>query len=152
MNDKGHITVNYVDNDQIFYYLNTVEYPKPLTMSFNTSIVVVYISPITGYQENIVVLNDIELITKDEKHREPFDFYINDQGKIRVFANGFVDATSKAFSDLIDNKIKEYKKYKGVNYLSLYDKNNQLDKNKITTDEAIYYDRPEDRTLYRASK
>ena len=153
MNDKGHITVNYVDNDQIFYYLNTVEYPKPLTMSFNTSIVVVYISPLTGYQENIVVSNNIELITKDEKHREPFDFYINDQGKIRVFANGFVDATSKAFSDLIDNKIEEYKKYSGiagVNYLSLYDKNNQLDKNKITTDEAIYYDRPENRTLFRS--
>ena len=156
MNEKGHITVNYSENNQIFYYLNTVEYPKPITMSFNQNIVIVYISPSTGYQENIVVSNDITLITKDEKHREPFDFYINDQGKIRVFANGFIDATSKAFSDFIDNKIAEYKKYSGVasssgiDYVSLYNKDNQLDKNKINTEEAIYYDRPENRALFRA--
>lgn len=156
MNEKGHITVNYSENNQIFYYLNTVEYPKPITMSFNQNIVIVYISPSTGYQENIVVSNDITLITKDEKHREPFDFYINDQGKIRVFANGFIDATSQAFSDFIDNKIAEYKKYSavasssGIDYVSLYNKDNQLDKNKINTEEAIYYDRPENRALFRA--
>ncbi len=156
MNEKGHITVNYSENNQIYYYINTVEYPKPITMSFNQNIVIVYISPSTGYQENIVVSNDITLITKDEKHREPFDFYINDQGKIRVFANGFIDATSKAFSDFIDNKIAEYKKYSGVasssgiDYVSLYNKDNQLDKNKINTEEAIYYDRPENRALFRA--
>jgi hypothetical protein len=155
MNEKGHISVNYSDNDQIFYYLNTVEYPKPITMSFNASIIIVYISPKTGYQENIVVSNDITLITKDEKHREPFDFYINDEGKIRVFANGFIDATSQAFSDFIDNKIAEYKKYSavasssGIDYVSLYNKDNQLDKNKINTDEAIYYDRPENRALFK---
>jgi hypothetical protein len=156
MNEKGHITVNYSENNQIYYYINTVEYPKPITMSFNQNIVIVYISPSTGYQENIVVSNDITLITKDEKHREPFDFYINDQGKIRVFANGFIDATSQAFSDFIDNKIAEYKKYSavasssGIDYLSLYNKDNQLDKNKINTEEAIYYDRPENRALFRA--
>jgi hypothetical protein len=156
MNEKGHITVNYAENDQIFYYLNTVEYPKPLTMSFGSSIVIVYISPKTGYQENIVVTKDINLIIKDEKHREPFDFYINDEGKIRVFANGFIDATSKAFSDFIDNKIEEYKKYSssassnGIDYVSLYNQNNELDKNKINTDEAIYYDRPENRALFKA--
>jgi len=156
MNEKGHITVNYSENNQIFYYLNTVEYPKPITMSFNQNIVIVYISPSTGYQENIVVSNDITLITKDEKHREPFDFYINDQGKIRVFANGFVDATSQAFSNFVDNKIAEYKKYSavasssGIDYVSLYNKDNQLDKNKINTEEAIYYDRPENRALFRA--
>jgi hypothetical protein len=156
MNEKGHITVNYSENNQIYYYLNTVEYPKPITMSFNQNIVIVYISSSTGYQENIVVSNDITLITKDEKHREPFDFYINDQGKIRVFANGFIDATSQAFSDFIDNKIAEYKKYSavasssGIDYVSLYNKDNQLDKNKINTEEAIYYDRPENRALFRA--
>jgi len=156
MNEKGHITVNYSENNQIFYYLNTVEYPKPITMSFNQNIVIVYISPSTGYQENIVVSNDISLITKDEKHREPFDFYINDQGKIRVFANGFIDATSKAFSDFVDNKIAEYKKYSavasssGIDYVSLYNKDNQLDKNKINTEEAIYYDRPENKALFRS--
>jgi hypothetical protein len=156
MNEKGYITVNYAENDQVFYYLNTVEYPKPLSMSFDTGIVIVYISPKTGYQENIVITNNMNLITKDEKHREPYDFYINDDGKIRVFANGFIDATSNDFSDFIDNKIEEYKKYNlfannnGIDYVSLYNKNNTLDKNKINTDDAIYYDRPENRSLFKS--
>jgi hypothetical protein len=156
MNEKGHITVNYAENDQIFYYLNTVEYPKPITMSFNANIIIVYISPKTGYQENIVVNNDITLITKDEKHREPFDFYINDEGRIRVFANGFIDATNQAFSNFVNNKIVEYQKYSavasknGIDYVSLYNQNNELDKNKINIEEAIYYDRPENREIYRS--
>ena len=40
---------------------------------------------------------------KDDKHREPYNFYINEEGKIRVFANGFIDATNKAFIEYIDN-------------------------------------------------
>jgi hypothetical protein len=156
MNDKGLITINYVENNEVYYYLNTVEYPNTLSMSFGNSIIIIYISQKTGYQENIVVSNDMNLIEKDEKRREPFDFYINDEGKIRVFANGFIDATSKAFSEFIDNKIEEYRKYSssasnnGIDYISLYNKNNELDKNKINIDEAIYYDRPENKSLFKS--
>jgi len=79
-------------------------------MSFSTGIIIVYISPKTGYQENIVITDSkIDLIKRDEKHREPFDFYIDDNGKIKVFANGFVDATSQAFSDFIDKKLMNIK-------------------------------------------
>ena len=43
-----------------------------------------------------------------------------------------------------------FKKYNLIDYVSLYNKDNQLDKNKINTEEAIYYDRPENRALFRS--
>jgi hypothetical protein len=89
---------------------------------------------------------DIDLLIKDDKHKEPFNFYITDDGKIRIFANGFIDATNKAFSDYIDNKIKEYNEYGSKNndneYLNLYKRNNNIDTLKINTESAIYLDDP----------
>lgn len=144
MNYKGHITVNYVDSEQIYYYLNINEIQGPLSMSFKDKLESMFIDVKSGNHSSKTIL-DINLIIKDDKHREPFNFYINDDGKIRVFANGFIDATSKEFNDYIDNKINEYREFSvnGSNndYLNLYNKN-ILDTSKINIEGPIYLDDP----------
>jgi hypothetical protein len=148
MNNIGHITVNYVDTEQIYYYLNVNNIQNPLSMSFNNKIESIFIDNVSGNHAPKTV-TDIDMIIKDDKHREPFNFYINDEGKIRVFANGFIDATSKLFIDYIDNKINEFKLYgnsgrrsSNTNYLNLYNNKNKIDTNKINIPSAIYLDDP----------
>ncbi len=146
MNDRGHITVNYVNDDSIFYYLSIINIPNPIAMVFSSNISIIYKNPSNGNQETKTVVN-INLVIKDEKHREPFTFYINDDGKIRVFANGFIDATDKAFIDYIDKKINEYNKYKDNYESSLYN-NNELDMSKVNIEDAIYYDDEKNKSLF----
>jgi hypothetical protein len=145
MNDMGHITVKYVDTEQIFYYLNVNNIQKPLSFSFKDKIEYIFIDSISDNHASGIAV-DIDLLIKDDKHKEPFNFYITDDGKIRIFANGFIDATNKAFSDYIDNKIKEYNEYGSKNndneYLNLYKRNNNIDTLKINTENAIYLDDP----------
>jgi hypothetical protein len=149
MNNRGYITVNYVDTEQIYYYLNVNNIQNPLSMSFNNKIESIYIDNVSG-NHNRKTVTDIDMIIKDDKHREPFNFYINDEGKIKVFANGFIDATSKLFSDYIDNKINEFKLYgssdyidpnSNTEYINLYD-NNKINTKKINVDPATYLDDP----------
>jgi len=148
MNNRGHITVNYVSNHQIYYYLNVVEYPNPQAMVFSSTISIIYKNDTTGNQETKQITN-INLVTKDEKHREPYDFYINNDGKIRVYANGFIDATDKAFVDFIDKKIEEYEQYKtGYNNPNLFNQYNEIDETKINTEDAIYYENEEDKQSF----
>jgi hypothetical protein len=152
MNEKGHITVNYTSNDQIYYYLNVIEFNRPLAMVFSSGISIIYKNASNGNQETKQVVN-INLVIKDEKHREPYDFYINDEGKIRIFANGFIDATDKAFVDYIDNKIDEYDKYKDYyNTPGLFNRLNQIDKTKINEEDAIYYDDENNKQLFNYSR
>ena len=144
MNDIGHISVNYVDTNQIYYYLSVINIQKPLSMSFNDKIEVIFADNVSGNHAAKTVI-DINLIMKDDKHREPFNFYLNDEGKIRIFANGFIDATSKAFIEYIDNKINEFEKYgsnNNNNYLQLYKNNNKIDTTKVNIEGAIYLDNP----------
>ena len=140
MNEIGHISVNYIDSNEIYYYLSVINIQGPLSMSFKDKLEVIFIDSFSGNHSSMTVI-DIDLIMKDDKHREPFNFYLNDDGKIRIFANGFIDATSKAFIDYIDNKIDEYKTYGSTNnnnvYLNLYN-NNNIDTKKVNFDRAIY--------------
>lgn len=145
MNDYGHVYVAYVDTEEIYYFLNTTNIQNPLSMSFTNNIDGLYVNNISNNQAPVKILN-VELILKDDKHREPYNFYINDEGKIRVFANGFIDATNKAFVDYIDNKIYEYRQY-GKNksneeYLKLYNINNKIDIKKAFIEGALYLDDP----------
>lgn len=152
LNEKGHITINYTSNNQIYYYLNIIEFNNPLAMVFSSSISIIYRNPSNGNQETKQITN-INLVIKDEKHREPYDFYINDDGKIRVFANGFIDATDKAFIDLIDKKIEEYDTYKSEYYdQSLFNRFNQIDETKINNEDAIYYHDESNRQLFNYSR
>ena len=127
--------------------MNITEFDNPLAMVFSSSISIIYKNKSNKNQETRQITK-INLVIKDEKHREPYDFYINDDGKIRVFANGFIDATDKAFIDYIDNKIDEYNKY-GKNYdPTLFNKFNQIDKTQINTEEALYYDDENNKRLF----
>ena len=150
MNSRGQITVNYTSNKQIYYYLNVIEYNSPLSMSFSSNISIIHKNAKNGNHETKQITK-INLVIKDEKHREPYDFYINDEGKIRVFANGFIDATDKAFIDLIDKKIIEYETY-GSEYSSgFFNSYNEIDKTKINSEDAIYYDDENNKQLFNYS-
>ena len=151
MNSRGQITVNYTSNKQIYYYLNVIEYNSPLSMSFSSNISIIHKNAKNGNHETKQITK-INLVIKDEKHREPYDFYINDEGKIRVFANGFIDATDKAFIDLIDKKIIEQETY-GSEYSSgFFNSYNEIDKTKINSEDAIYYDDENNKQLFNYSR
>lgn len=126
MNSQGQIYVS--TNENIYYYLNIHPFKKPVSMIFTNTITINFIEEETNYLRPRRVIN-MDLIMKDDKHRDPYSFYINDEGKIRVISNGFLDATSKEFNDFIDNKINEYKKYKNnLNYYNSksFDSNNNI--------------------------
>lgn len=150
MNSRGQITVNYTSNHQIYYYLNVIEYNSPLSMSFSSNISIIHKNAKNGNHETKQITK-INLVIKDEKHREPYDFYINDEGKIRVFANGFIDATDKAFINFIDKKIIEQETY-GSEYSSgFFNSYNEIDKTKINSEDAIYYDDENNKQLFNYS-
>uniref|UniRef100_A0A6C0LGJ6 Uncharacterized protein n=1 Tax=viral metagenome TaxID=1070528 RepID=A0A6C0LGJ6_9ZZZZ len=150
MNSRGQITVNYTSNKQIYYYLNVIEYNSPLSMSFSSNISIIHKNAKNGNHETKQITK-INLVIKDEKHREPYDFYINDEGKIRVFANGFIDATDKAFINFIDKKIIEQETY-GSEYSSgFFNSYNEIDKTKINSEDAIYYDDENNKQLFNYS-
>ena len=147
MNEKGHIYVSYVETEEIYYFLNIIDIKYPLSMSFTNNIDGIVLDTISNNQTPRKIL-DIELVIKDDKHREPYNFYINDEGKIRVFANGFIDATNKAFIEYIDNKITEYKQYgknnnNNIDYYKIYGNNNKIDIKKAFIEGALYLDQPE---------
>lgn len=48
MNNNGHITVNYVNTEQIFYYLNISNINNPLSMSFNDKIEAIFVDSQSG--------------------------------------------------------------------------------------------------------
>jgi hypothetical protein len=145
MNEKGQIYVKIEETNEIFYYLNMNEIPNPLYMKFSTNISITFRDPETNniYPKQVSDPS-INIVMKDELHKEPFNLYLNEYGKIRVYSNGFLDATDISFIDFIDKKLGEYNEYKNnVNYNSgIYDRYNNLDKNKIinlnNNDKAIY--------------
>ena len=142
MNNKGHIYVKRESDDQIIYYLSIIEFSKPLTMTFNDSISINFIDDISNAEKPQTVLDSsIKLINKSDKLREPFNFYLNDDGKIRVFANGFLDATDQSFISYIDDKINEYKNLgKNPEYQNNKKKNNLIRSNLIN-DKPVYLEK-----------
>ena len=145
MNNKGHIYVKRESDDQIIYYLSIIHFSKPLTMTFNDSISIKFIDDVSNAEKPQTVLDSsIKLINKNDKLREPFNFYLNDDGKIRVFANGFLDATDQSFITYIDDKINEYKNLgKNPEYQNNknYDKKNNLIRSNLINDKPIYIER-----------
>lgn len=142
MNENGLIYVYNYESKTIYYYLNIIPYPNSISFIITDNISIIF-KDNKGNQQSANVLNrDMKIIVKDEKHKEPYTFYLNDDGKIRVYANGFIDATDKKFSDLIDDKINEYSLYgNSPNYLSSFNRNNELNKNKLNLDDnPIYLD------------
>ena len=147
MNNKGHIYVKRESNDQIIYYLSIIQFSRPLSMALSNTITINFKDNISGYEKPQTVLDSsIKLINKSDKLREPFNFYLDDNGKLRVFANGFLDATDQSFKNYIDNKINEYNELgNNPEYYNKdnYDKKNNLIKSNINTnsDSAIYIDK-----------
>ena len=147
MNNKGHIYVKRESDDQIIYYLSIIQFSRPLSMALSNTITINFKDNISGYEKPQTVLDSsIKLINKSDKLREPFNFYLDDNGKLRVFANGFLDATDQSFKNYIDNKINEYNELgNNPEYYNKdnYDKKNNLIKSNINTksDSAIYIDR-----------
>jgi hypothetical protein len=145
MNNNGHIYVKRESDDQIIYYLSIIQFSKPLTMTFKDSISINFIDDISNAEKPQTVLDSsIKLINKSDKLREPFNFYLNDDGKIRVFANGFLDATDQSFITYIDDKINEYKNLgKNPEYQDNknYDKKNNLIRSNLIIDKPVYLDK-----------
>lgn len=147
MNNKGYIYVKRNSDDQIIYYLSSIPFSRPLTMSFTENISISFKDDISGYEKPRTVTDpSIKLINKTNELREPFNFYLNDEGRLRVYANGFLDATDKSFVNYIDNKINEFNMYgNNTGFLNPdnYDRNNNLITSKfiIIDDNPVYIDK-----------
>ena len=146
MNSKGYIYVKRESNDQIIYYLNLLPFSRPLSMAFTETIAISSKDDVSGNERPQNVLDSsIKIINKSDKLREPFNLYLNDEGKIRVYANGFLDATDKSFVKYIDDKINEYNNYGNnpeyYNIKNYSNRRNKLNTDKLYQDEAIYIDK-----------
>ena len=117
MNSKGYIYVKRESDDQLIYFLNLLPFSRPLSMAFTDNIAISFKDDVSGNEKPKNILDSsIKIINKTDKLREPYNFYINDEGKMRVYANGFLDATDKSFIKYIDDKmISMYQKYFKMN-------------------------------------
>ena len=132
MNDQGQIYVYNYENKSIYYYLNIVPFSNPISFIITDTINIIFKNTKGNEQIAKILKQDIKIIIKDDKHREPYSFYINDDGKLRVYANGFIDATDNSFSDFIDNKINEYINYgNSPNYLKSFNSRNELNEQNL---------------------
>jgi hypothetical protein len=146
MNSKGYIYVKRESDDQIIYYLNLLPFSRPLSMAFTETIAISFKDDVSGKERPQNVLDSsIKIINKSDKLREPFNLYLNDEGKIRVYANGFLDATDTSFVKYIDDKINEYNNYGNnpeyYNVKNYSNRRNKLNKDKLYQDEAVYIDK-----------
>lgn len=144
MNNLGHIYIYNYEYNYIYYYLNIITYSNPISFIMSDNITIIFKDG-NGNEQMANILNkNIKIVMKDDKRREPFNFYINDDGKIRVYANGFIDATDNSFSGLIDDKINEYSLYgSSPNYLNSFNSRNELNMGRlnIQDDDPIYIDK-----------
>jgi len=147
MNDSGQIYVKKYDTDEIYYYLNINVISNPLYMKFTTNISITFRDPDTNNVYPKTVSDpEIKIIMKDEIHKEPFNLYLNNEGKLRVYSNGFLDATDQSFINYIDNKIGEYIVNKNDpnynNKTGVFNRFNKLDTQKLATynqdDKPLY--------------
>jgi hypothetical protein len=125
LNEQGQLIV-FNSNGSVFYYVSIKTIPNPQNVTLSSTFTVTYKSPESGYIRTPDVLGgySITIIDKSENKREPYIFYLNNEGRIRIFANGFVDATDKSFIDFIENKILENQNGMSSNPKN-YDKNNK---------------------------
>jgi hypothetical protein len=137
LNEKGQLIVCN-SNGSIYYYLSIKEIPSPMNVTLSSTFTVTYIAPKSGYVRTTDVLSgsSIKIIDKSDNRKEPYIFYLNDDGRLRIFANGFIDATDKSFIDYIENKIVE-----NQNGLSS-DPNNYDKNNKFIGNYNSIYDKP----------
>jgi hypothetical protein len=144
MNSKGLISVKRESDDRIIYFLNLIQFKRPLTMAFTETISISFKDDISGYEKPKTVLDSsIKLINKNDKLREPFNFYLNNEGKLRVYANGFLDATDQSFVKYIDDKINEFNNFgKNPEYYNSIDNKNKIDTTKLYNDTPVYTESP----------
>ena len=141
MNDSGYIYIYNYESKNIYYYLNIVQISNAITFTISDNINVIFKDNNNKDQQANILNRNINIVIKDDKHREPYTFYLNDEGKLRVFANGFIDATDTSFINYIDDKIDEYKNYGNMpNYLTSFNRRNELNKQKLDIIEPIYVD------------
>ena len=142
MNSNGLIYVSNFETNSIYYYLNMVSKSNSYCFIITNNITIIYKDANNRDQRFDILKKDMNIVLKDDKHREPFAFYLNDDGKLRVYANGFIDATDDNFKNYIDDKINEYATYgNSPDYYKSVDTRNVLDINKLNVDEnPIYID------------
>lgn len=128
MDNNGLIYVTNYETKEIYYYLNATIYSNVLSFSIGNTITIFKYNKNGNIEQTPVLDRDIKIVLKDDIHREPFNFYINNEGRLRVFSNGFIDATDPNLIDLIEKKIIEFQKHgKSSNYLKLLKKNKLID-------------------------
>ena len=142
MNENGLIYVYNYESNTIYYYLNIIPYSNPISYIITNNISIIFKDAKGNDQIGNVLNKDMKIVLKDDEHREPYTFYINDDGKIKVYANGFIDATDNSFSELVDNKIEEYSLYgNSPNYLTSFNRRNELQGQDLNFDaNPIYID------------
>ena len=142
MNENGLIYVYNYESNTIYYYLNIIPYSNPISYIITNNISIIFKDAKGNDQIGNVLNKDMKIVLKDDEHREPYTFYINDDGKIKVYANGFIDATDNTFSELVDNKIEEYSLYgNSPNYLTSFNRRNELQGQDLNFDaNPIYID------------
>lgn len=105
LNVNGFVPVFEVSSKRILYYLNKTFISKPVKMTVQENGLLITFENDEG---NIVnrnyLFNLSSLVDNCETCLPPFSLILNDNGNIRIYGNGFFDATSKEFNKFLNNE------------------------------------------------
>jgi len=105
LNSSGFVFIFEVNSGNILYFLNKTYIKKPLQMTIQENGVLITYETNEGNITSKNYLNSLSSLVADcEDCLPPFSLILNDNGTIRIYGNGFYDATSKEFNDFINKE------------------------------------------------
>ena len=105
LNSNGFVFIFDVKSGNILYFLNKIYIKNPLQMTIQENGILITYETNEGNITSKNYLNSLSsLVANCDDCSPPFSLIINDYGIIRIYGNGFYDATSKEFDDFINKE------------------------------------------------
>lgn len=118
LNGNGLVPVFEISTNQILFFLNKEIISNPFEMTIQENgLLISFINNQGNTISRNYLANIPSLVNNCELCIPPFSLIIKDDGNIRIFGNGYYDATSREFDNFINNE-KEY-----MNNLRNYNQN-----------------------------
>lgn len=102
---NGFVFVFNIKTNEILYFLNREIINNPIEMSIQENGLLISFENKEGNIINMNYLYNLSsLVSDNDDSNPPFSLIINDDGLIRIYGNGFYDATNKELDEFINNE------------------------------------------------